>query len=117
VLALCQEPVQQFTSAQKATMLEYIKAHPTAIVIYTDHSGEQHLWNLVEPNINLEIEDTALTTTPLPVFSYQNTLAEVYDQLKATRSGAVLIMCHEQKRIYGVVTWNALHAYLFKLEH
>ncbi|HAQ48357.1 MAG TPA: voltage-gated chloride channel [Glaciecola sp.] len=117
VLVLCQEPVTQFSQAQSLAMIEYIKAHPTNMVIYDDISAEQHVWHLVEPNIHLEIEDTPFTTTPLPVYSYQNTLAEIYDELKAKRSGAVLIMCHEQKRIYGVVTWNALHAYLFKLEH
>jgi CIC family chloride channel protein len=114
---LCQEPVTQFSQAQSLEMIDYIKAHPTDMVIYEDTSAEQHAWHLVEPNIHLEIEDTPFTTTALPVYSYQNTLAEIYDELKVKRSGAVLIMCHEQKRIYGVVTWNALHAYLFKLEH
>jgi H+/Cl- antiporter ClcA len=117
VLALCQAPVNQFSQAQSLEMIDYIKAHPTDIVIYEELGTEQPVWHLVEPNIHLEIEDTPFTTIALPIFSYQNTLAEIYDELKAKRSGAVLIMCHEQKRIYGVVTWNALHAYLFKLEH
>ncbi|CAI8218146.1 MAG: H(+)/Cl(-) exchange transporter ClcA [Glaciecola sp. HTCC2999] len=115
VLALCNRKVQTFDHYQTLEMIEYIKHHPTEYVIYRDNNEAP--WHFVETNTQLEDQSSPFITSLLPVYSYQNTLAEVYDELKPIRSGAVIIKCHHEDKIYGIITWNALHNYLFKLEH
>jgi hypothetical protein len=84
-------------------------------VIYREDKNAP--WHLVETNTQLEEDSLPYITSTLPIYSYQNTLAEVYDELKAKRSGAVIIKCHLEEKVYGIITWDALHRYLFKLEH
>ena len=115
VLALCKQNVYQFDHHQILEMMEYIKHHPTDNVIYREDKNAP--WHLVETNTQLEEDSLPYITSTLPIYSYQNTLAEVYDELKAKRSGAVIIKCHLEEKVYGIITWDALHRYLFKLEH
>ena len=53
----------------------------------------------------------------LPSFTYQATLAEVYNVLKTTRTGSVFITDPAHVKPIGVIHWEDLHNYLFKQQY
>ncbi len=66
------------------------------------------------------VNDSSLSlsnNSSLPRFTYQATLSEVYDVLKVSRSGSVLIIDPAQIKPIGVIDWEDLHSYLFKQQY
>ena len=64
-----------------------------------------------------ECEDKLDLDNAAPRFTYQATLAEVYDVLKISRDGSALIMDPAQIKPIGVIHWDHLHRYLFKQQY
>ncbi len=141
VLALAHKNISTFGENEITSLLEHLKADPEHYYLIkttneeyqgnarpTDKFAENayslelaspYNFALITPNLELASATTpepreAFTHSPLPIFSFQNTLSEVYDVLKTERRGAVLIMCPNAKTIHGIITWNMLHAYLFQ---
>jgi chloride channel protein, CIC family len=66
------------------------------------------------------VNDSSLSlsnNSSLPRFTYQATLSEVYDVLKVSRSGSVLIIDPAQIKPIGMIDWEDLHSYLFKQQY
>ena len=141
VLALAHKNIITFGADEAHTLVNQLKADPdhyylikTTNAHYQEHArstdkfaenayslelASPYNFELITPNLELESATTpeprdAYSQTPLPIFSFQNTLSEVYDVLKVERRGAVLIMCPDAKTIHGIITWNMLHTYLFQ---
>jgi H+/Cl- antiporter ClcA len=84
---------------------------------YTQSAISQTLQKTGVLALMLPIEDEHENIEALPTFTYQHTLAEVYDVLKAQRSGQVLIIDPVLETPLGVVSWDDVHLHLFQQQY
>ncbi|BFT31344.1 chloride channel protein [Alteromonas sp. D210916BOD_24] len=117
VLAAMNTEYKLFHDAPTKALSDYLEKNPTKIVIQKSKFEIDVQYKLVQYNVSLEHDATALNYFEMEGISAQSTLHEVYEHLKNTRSGAVYIYDQELNDIVGVVTWNILQSFLQKAHY
>ena len=117
VLAAMNTEYKLFHDAPEAALFNYLESNPTKIVIQKSKFEIDVQYKLVQYNVSLEHDASALNYYDMEGISAQSTLHEVYEHLKNSRSGAVYIYDQELKDIIGVVTWNILQSFLQKAHY
>ncbi|QGX62873.1 chloride channel protein [Alteromonas mediterranea] len=117
VLAAMNTEYKLFHDAPEAALFNYLESNPTKIVIQKSKFEIDVQYKLVQYNVSLEHDASALNYYDMEGVSAQSTLHEVYEHLKNSRSGAVYIYDQELNDIIGVVTWNILQSFLQKAHY
>ncbi|WP_334020037.1 chloride channel protein [Alteromonas sp. S015] len=117
VLAAMNTEYKLFHDAPEQALIDYLESDPTKIVIQKLKFEIDVQYKLVQYNVSLEHDATALNYYEMEGISAQSTLHEVYEHLKNSRSGAVYIYDQELNDIIGVVTWNILQSFLQKAHY
>ncbi|WP_334038380.1 chloride channel protein [Alteromonas macleodii] len=117
VLAAMNTEYKLFHDAPEQALINYLESDPTKIVIQKLKFEIDVQYKLVQYNVSLEHDATALNYYEMEGISAQSTLHEVYEHLKNSRSGAVYIYDQELNDIIGVVTWNILQSFLQKAHY
>jgi len=117
VLAAMNTEYKLFHDAPEAALFNYLESNPTKIVIQKSKFEIDVQYKLVQYNVSLEHDASALNYYDMEGTSAQSTLHEVYEHLKNSRSGAVYIYDQELNDIIGVVTWNILQSFLQKAHY
>ena len=117
VLAAMNTEYKLFHDAPEAALFNYLESNPTKIVIQKSKFEIDVQYKLVQYNVSLEHDASALNYYDMEGISAQSTLHEVYEHLKNSRSGAVYIYDQELNDIIGVVTWNILQSFLQKAHY
>ncbi|AGP82949.1 Voltage-gated ClC-type chloride channel clcA [Alteromonas mediterranea MED64] len=117
VLAAMNIEYKLFHDAPEAALFNYLESNPTKIVIQKSKFEIDVQYKLVQYNVSLEHDASALNYYDMEGISAQSTLHEVYEHLKNSRSGAVYIYDQELNDIIGVVTWNILQSFLQKAHY
>ena len=117
VLAAMNTEYKLFHDAPERAITNYLESEPTKIVIQKSRFEIDVQYKLVQYNVSLDHDATALNYYEMEGVSAQSTLHEVYEHLKNSRSGAVYIYDQELNDIIGVVTWNILQSFLQKAHY
>ena len=117
VLAAMNTEYKLLHDAPEAALFNYLESNPTKIVIQKSKFEIDVQYKLVQYNVSLEHDASALNYYDMEGISAQSTLHEVYEHLKNSRSGAVYIYDQELNDIIGVVTWNILQSFLQKAHY
>ncbi len=117
VLAAMNTEYKLFHDAPTKALSDFLEKNPTTIVIQKSKFEIDVQYKLVQYNVSLEHDATALNYFEMEGISAQSTLHEVYEHLKNARSGAVYIYDQELNDIVGVVTWNILQSFLQKAHY
>ena len=117
VLAAMNTEYKLFHDAPEQALINYLESDPTKIVVQKLKFEIDVQYKLVQYNVSLEHDATALNYYEMEGISAQSTLHEVYEHLKNSRSGAVYIYDQELNDIIGVVTWNILQSFLQKAHY
>ena len=117
VLAAMNTEYKLFHHAPERAITNYLESEPTKIVIQKSRFEIDVQYKLVQYNVSLDHDATALNYYEMEGVSAQSTLHEVYEHLKNSRSGAVYIYDQELNDIIGVVTWNILQSFLQKAHY
>jgi H+/Cl- antiporter ClcA len=114
VLAVMDKEFKLFVDVEERHILQFLQGSPTHSVVHQSSFEIDVQYSLVEYDISLGHESSALAFFNMQGLSSQATLAEVYELLHTSRDGAVYIFAGEAKKILGVITWNTLRNYLHK---
>jgi len=117
VLAAMNTDYKLFHDAPEAALRNYLANNPTKIVVQKSKFEIDVQYKLVQYNVSLDHDASALSYYEMEGVSAQSTLHEVYEHLKNSRSGAVYIYDQELTDIVGVVTWNILQSFLQKAHY
>lgn len=117
VLAAMQSDFKVFYDAKDQHITQFLAQDPTQMVVqrHTFEIGVQYA--LVQYDVSLSENASALQYQAMEGVSAQATLAEVWSILQAKRQGAVYVYDHEPEQILGVITWNNLRSYLLQEEY
>ncbi|GGD50746.1 chloride channel protein [Lacimicrobium alkaliphilum] len=118
VLAEMSPDFRLFNDPMESQLLAHLQENPTELVVQAQDFEIGKQFALVQYDTSLGYEDTK----PLKFFTMeglpsQATLAEVYEELQASRDGAVYIYEDTPEEIVGIITWNRLHAELLKEQY
>jgi len=94
----------------------YLQEHPEHLVI-KQNSADMSDAQVLTLNILLHKHESAIINQDTQLLTQQHTLADVYDALHTTRSGAMIITKKHKQDIMGVITWEMVRAHLLKLRH
>ncbi|BCO20264.1 chloride channel protein [Alteromonas sp. KC3] len=117
VLAAMNTDYKLFHDAPEKALTDFLEKNPTTIVIQKSKFEIDVQYKLVQYNVSLEHDATALSYYQMEGINAQSTLHEVYEHLKNSRSGAVYIYDQELNDIIGVITWNILQSFLQKAQY
>jgi len=117
VLAAMNTDYKLFHDAPEIALRNHLEKNPTKIVVQKLKFEIDVQYKLVQYNVSLDHDASALTYHEMEGISAQSTLHEVYEHLKNSRSGAVYIYDQELNDIVGVVTWNILQSFLQKAHY
>jgi chloride channel protein, CIC family len=118
VLAEMKSDFKLFNDPMESQLLAHLQQHPTELVVQARDFEIGKQFALVQYDTSLGYEGSP----PLKFFTMeglpsQATLAEVYEELQASRDGAVYIYEDSPEEIVGIITWNRLHAELLKEQY
>ncbi|MFC4700908.1 chloride channel protein [Glaciecola siphonariae] len=116
VMAMMKTDIKVFKFAADKALYDHLQEHPEQTLI---NQTSDHLSScqIVELNVSLQENESALSMQDTQVLSQQHTLADVYDALQTRRQGAVIISGLDGKEICGVITWNMVHNYMQRQQH
>ena len=117
VLAVMDSQFKVFDNAQERHILSFLETAPTHPVVQRSTFEIDLQYCLVQYDISLGREESALAFYPMHGVSFQATLAEVYELLQNSREGAVYVYEDDVGDIVGVITWNVLRSYLHKARY
>lgn len=117
VLAVMDDKYKLFIDAPEKYILDFLATSPTVPVVLRSSFETDVKYSLVEYELSLSDESSALASHKMVGVPSQATLAEVYEILQAKRSGAVYIYETSPSTIVGVITWNNLRNYLHKEQY
>ncbi|ALS97338.1 chloride channel protein [Lacimicrobium alkaliphilum] len=118
VLAEMKSDFKLFNDPMESQLLAHLQEYPTELVVQARDFEIGKQFALVQYDTSLGYEGSP----PLKFFTMeglpsQATLAEVYEELQASRDGAVYIYEDSPEEIVGIITWNRLHAELLKEQY
>lgn len=116
VMAMMKTDIKVFKFASDDALYVYLQAHSEQIII-NQQAKRLSSCQIVELNVSLQDNESALTMQDTQVLSEQHTLADVYDALQTRRRGAVIISSQDSQSISGVITWNMVHNYMIRQQH
>ncbi|MFQ3236158.1 MAG: CIC family chloride channel protein [Paraglaciecola sp.] len=117
VLAVMDRKFKVFENAQEHHILSFLDTAHTHPVVQRSTFEIDVQYALVQYDISLGRDESALAFYPMHGVSFQATLAEVYELLQNSREGAVYVYEAEVDKIVGVITWNVLRTYLHKARY
>ena len=117
VLAAMDTDYKLFNDAPEKALTNFLENEPTKIVVQQSKFEIDVQYKLVQYNVSLDHDATALSYYQMEGLSAQSTLHEVYEHLKKSRSGAVYIYDQDFHDIIGVITWNILQSFLQKANY
>lgn len=117
VLAVMDKEFKLFDNAQDRHILSFLDTAPTHPVVQRSTFEIDLQYSLVQYDVSLGRDESALAFYSMHGVSFQATLAEVYELLQNSREGAVYIYEGEVGNIVGVITWNVLRSYLHKARY
>ncbi|NVK58299.1 MAG: chloride channel protein [Alteromonadaceae bacterium] len=113
VLAAMETDYKLFYDAPESALQKVLADSPTLTVIQQNKFELDIRYSWVHYDVSLDRHAPPISYQTMSGVSAQATLAEVYELLKSTRSGAVYIYEDSQpEEICGVITWNRLQSYL-----
>ncbi|MDC8832534.1 chloride channel protein [Alteromonas gilva] len=113
VLAAMDTDYKLFYDAPESALQKVLADAPTLTVIQQNKFELDIKYSWVHYDVSLDRHADPISYQTMSGVSAQATLAEVYELLKSTRSGAVFIYEDNQPdEICGVITWNRLQSYL-----
>ena len=116
VLALMRSDIKIFQAEDDDKIHSYLQEHPEHLVI-KQNSADMSDAQVLTLNILLHKHESAIINQDTQLLTQQHTLADVYDALHTTRSGAMIITKKHKQDIMGVITWEMVRAHLLKLRH
>ena len=118
VLAVMASDYRLFRDTSERYIRQFLEHSPDQLVIKADNFEIGIQYKLVSWDTSLSKEDASpIQLNEMQGVSSQGTLAEVYEILQATRSGAVYIYDTSPDEIIGVITWSVLRQHLHKQEY
>ena len=117
VLAVMDSQFKLFENAREHHILSFLDTAPTHPVVQRSTFEIDVQYALVQYDISLGRDESALVFYSMQGVSFQATLAEVYELLQNSRQGAVYVYEGEVGNIVGVITWNVLRSYLHKARY
>ncbi|GAA0859661.1 chloride channel protein [Aliiglaciecola litoralis] len=114
VLAVMDTEYKLFIDAPDKYILDFLDTSPTHPVVLRSSFEIDVQYSLVQYELSLHHDSSALAYFDMQAVSSQATLAEVYEILQANRNGAVYVYETTPSSIIGVITWNTLSSYLHK---
>ncbi|WP_100643843.1 chloride channel protein [Alteromonas facilis] len=117
VLAVMDTEYKMFYDAPDKAILAFLDKAPTHPVVQRSNFEIDVQYKLVEYNVSLEHDGSALHYVSMEGLSFQATLSEVYEALQSARSGAVYIYQDSHEQLIGVITWNMLRSYLMREQY
>ncbi len=118
VLAVMASDYRLFRDTSERYIRQFLEHSPDQLVIKADNFEIGIQYQLVSWDTSLSKEDASpIQLNEMQGVSSQGTLAEVYEILQATRSGAVYIYDTSPDEIIGVITWSVLRQHLHKQEY
>jgi H+/Cl- antiporter ClcA len=116
VLAAMDSDFKLFYDAPEAALIRHLESAPTQLVVQQSKFEQDVNFSLVQYDVSLDRDAHPINYLPMQGINSQSTLAEVYEILRNTRSGAVLIYGANEQDIKGIVTWNQLQSTLQKTQ-
>jgi H+/Cl- antiporter ClcA len=101
-----------FHDAPDRAVEQYLSKNPTDIVVQKHTFELAANFQLAQYNISLDRDGAAIEYVDLEGMSIQNTLAEVHEELRRQRTGAVYIYDTDPSEVIGIITWNQIQKYL-----
>lgn len=111
VLAAMETNFKLFYDAPENALEKVLSNDPTQLVIQQNKFEQDIKYSWVQYDVSLDHNAHPLSSQEMTGLAEQSTLAEVYEHLKNTRSGAVYIY-ETPGEISGVITWNRLQSFL-----
>ncbi|WP_296052748.1 chloride channel protein [uncultured Alteromonas sp.] len=112
VLAAMETDFKLFYDAPESALEKVLSDNPTQTVIQQNRFEQDIQYSWVHYDVSLDRHAHPISYQKMQRVSAQATLAEVYELLKSTRSGAVYIFEDDPARLTGVITWNRLQSFL-----
>ncbi len=112
VLAAMERDFKLFYDAPEAALEKVLSNNPTQTVIQQKRFEQDINYSWVHYDVSLDRHAHPISYQAMQGVSAQATLAEVYELLKSTRSGAVYIFEDDPAKLTGVITWNRLQSFL-----
>ena len=112
VLAAMERDFKLFYDAPEAALEKVLSNNPTQTVIQQKRFEQDINYSWVHYDVSLDRHAHPISYQAMQGVSAQATLAEVYELLKSTRSGAVYIFDDDPAKLTGVITWNRLQSFL-----
>ena len=112
VLAAMERDFKLFYDAPEAALEKVLSNNPTQTVIQQKRFEQDINYSWVHYDVSLDRHAHPSSYQAMQGVSAQATLAEVYELLKSTRSGAVYIFEDDPAKLTGVITWNRLQSFL-----
>lgn len=112
VLAAMETDFKLFYDAPESALEKVLSDNPTQTVIQQNRFEQDIQYSWVHYDVSLDRHAHPISYQKMQCVSAQATLAEVYELLKSTRSGAVYIFEDDPARLTGVITWNRLQSFL-----
>jgi H+/Cl- antiporter ClcA len=112
VLAAMERDFKLFYDAPEAALEKVLSNNPTQTVIQQKRFEQDINYSWVHYDVSLDRHAHPISYQTMQGVSAQATLAEVYELLKSTRSGAVYIFEDDPAKLTGVITWNRLQSFL-----
>ncbi len=112
VLAAMERDFKLFYDAPEAALEKVLSDNPTQTVIQQKRFEQDINYSWVHYDVSLDRHAHPISYQAMQGVSAQATLAEVYELLKSTRSGAVYIFEDDPAKLTGVITWNRLQSFL-----
>ncbi|GGF73449.1 chloride channel protein [Alteromonas lipolytica] len=112
VLAAMETDFKLFYDAPESALEKVLSENPTLTVIQQNKFELDIKYSWVHYDVSLDRHAHPISYQSMQGLSAQATLAEVYELLKSTRSGAVYIYAEDATEVIGVITWNRLQSFL-----
>ena len=112
VLAAMERDFKLFYDAPETALEKVLSNNPTQTVIQQKRFEQDINYSWVHYDVSLDRHAHPISYQAMQGVSAQATLAEVYELLKSTRSGAVYIFEDDPAKLTGVITWNRLQSFL-----
>lgn len=112
VLAAMETDFKLFYDAPEAALEKVLSENPTLIVIQQSKFELDIKYSWVHYDVSLDRHAHPISYQSMQGVSGQATLAEIYELLRNTRSGAVYIHDDDPNKIIGIITWNRLQSFL-----
>ncbi|WP_347564629.1 chloride channel protein [Alteromonas sp. 5E99-2] len=112
VLAALETDFKLFHDAPQGAIEKYHQSHPTCLIVQKYAFELDISFKFVMCKTQYNSGTVSVHNLDLEGVNAQATLAEVYDNLKRDRRGAVYIYGDDPNKIIGLVTWNQVQQYL-----